>query len=239
MSVGIVVVSHSRPLADAAVALAVDMVRGDEPGIAIAAGTADGRLGTDAAMVADAIASVSSGDGVLVLLDLGSAVLSAELALELLPSRTYPVRISAAPLVEGLVAAVVGSAGGAGLAAVAAEAEAALAAKRTHLAAPASAPPPAGSGPDDVVGEVTLGNEVGLHARPAADVVRLVGRFDADVRLQNLTDGRGPVSAASLTGILSLDAGRGVRLRIIASGSQAAEALAALRAAAEDGFRGV
>ena len=134
MSVGIVVVSHSRPLADAAVALAVEMVRGNEPPIAIAAGAPDGGFGTNAAQVAEGITAVSSGDGVLVLVDLGSAVLNAELALELLPAGVGPVRLSAAPLVEGLVAAVVRAAGGAGLDVVATEADGAVQAKREHLA---------------------------------------------------------------------------------------------------------
>jgi dihydroxyacetone kinase phosphotransfer subunit len=134
MTVGIVVVSHSRPLAEAAVALALEMVRGNEPPLAIAAGAADGGFGTSAAQAAEAITSVSTDDGVLVLVDLGSAVLNAELALELLPDGTGPVRLSAAPLLEGLVAAVVRAAGGAGLDVVAAEADGAARAKRDHLA---------------------------------------------------------------------------------------------------------
>ena len=81
--VGIVVVSHSRPLADAAVELALQMVRGAPPPIAIAAGLDDGVLGTDAVRVREAIDRVASAAGVLVLMDLGSAVLSAELALDL------------------------------------------------------------------------------------------------------------------------------------------------------------
>ena len=81
--VGIVVVSHSRPLAEAAEALAMQMVRGTPPPIAIAAGLDDGVLGTDAVSVRDAIDRVTSPAGVIVLMDLGSAVLSAELALDL------------------------------------------------------------------------------------------------------------------------------------------------------------
>jgi dihydroxyacetone kinase phosphotransfer subunit len=133
VTVGIVVVSHSRALAEAAVDLALEMIRGQPQPIAIAAGTADGRFGTNAAQVAEAITSVSSGDGVLVLMDLGSAVLSAELAVELLPPGLGPVRLCAAPFVEGLLVAVVTAAGGADLSTVAAEADGVLAAKRGHL----------------------------------------------------------------------------------------------------------
>ena len=84
--IGVVVVSHSRDLAEAAVALAREMVPPDAPlQVAVAAGVADGGFGTDATAVAAAIEAVDGPDGVLVLLDLGSAVLSAELAVELLP----------------------------------------------------------------------------------------------------------------------------------------------------------
>ncbi|HEY0473638.1 MAG TPA: phosphoenolpyruvate--protein phosphotransferase, partial [Kribbella sp.] len=79
--IGIVVVSHSRALATAAVELAAEMVtEGDRPVIAVAAGLDETTFGTDAAAVAEAIGTADSPDGVLVLLDLGSAVLSAELA---------------------------------------------------------------------------------------------------------------------------------------------------------------
>ncbi len=136
--IGIVVVSHSPALAEAAVDLARQMVTGSGPAIEIAAG-ADGRLGTDATDVARALERAASPDGVLVLMDLGSAVLSAELALELAPS-VGEVRLCPAPLVEGLVAAVVRAAGGAGLDVVAREAEAALLPKTSALATPSPAP---------------------------------------------------------------------------------------------------
>src|SRR3954468_16966367 len=118
--VGIVVVSHSRRLADAAVELALQMVRGTPPPMAIAAGLDDHVLGTDAARVKEAIDRVASPSGVLVMMDLGSAVLSAELALELRgdsgdsgDSGDCPIVLSDAPLVEGLVAAVTLAAAGA------------------------------------------------------------------------------------------------------------------------------
>ena len=134
MTVGIVVVSHSRPLADAAVALAAQMVQGDLPPIEIAAGTDDGSLGTDAAAVHAAIESLSDTSGILVLLDLGSAVMSAETAYELLdPSLAERVHLSSAPLVEGLFGAVVRASTGGDLDAVAAEANRGLLPKQVHL----------------------------------------------------------------------------------------------------------
>ena len=250
--IGIVVVSHSRQLARAAVALATEMVHGDGPAIAIAAGLDDDTFGTDAQAVASAIRDVASPDGVLVLLDLGSAVLSAELALELLdPPPPGRVRLSAAPLVEGLVTAVVAAAGGASLDSVATEAERGLAAKQSSLgvATPGETtspdadqgPQPAASADRDDAVEVQsvklrVTNPHGLHARPAARVVALVRSFDARVTLTNLDTGRGPADALSLSEVAVLDARSGHRLRASATGPHASAVLAALRDLADRGF---
>ncbi|MGY1836545.1 dihydroxyacetone kinase phosphoryl donor subunit DhaM [Blastococcus sp. SYSU DS0510] len=133
-AVGIVVVSHSRPLAEAAVELARQMLPNSTVAIEVAAGTDDGGLGTDAVAVSTAIAAADTGDGVVVLMDLGSAVMSAETALELLDDDVRArVVLSAAPLVEGLVGAAVIAAGGADRDRVAAEAARGLAPKEAHL----------------------------------------------------------------------------------------------------------
>jgi PTS hybrid protein len=132
--VGLVVVSHSRPLAEAAVTLARQMLPGRELAIEVAAGTDDGGLGTDAVAISAAMTAADSGDGVVVLMDLGSAVLSAETALELLADDVRDrVLLSPAPLVEGLIGAVVVAAGGADRDRVAAEALLGLAPKQAHL----------------------------------------------------------------------------------------------------------
>lgn len=134
MTVGIVVVSHSRALADAAVELARQMLPGRELTVEVAAGTEDGGLGTDAMAVSAAIEAADSGSGTVVLMDLGSAVLSAETALEFLPDDVRErTTLSAAPLVEGLVGAVVVAAGGASREQVAAEAARGLAPKEAQL----------------------------------------------------------------------------------------------------------
>src|SRR5690606_22116198 len=122
-----------------------EMLHGREVRVAIAAGLDEETLGTDAVRIAAAIEEVDHPDGVLVLMDLGSAVLSAELARELLaPQVSARVALCPGPLVEGLVVAMVAAAGGASLADVAAEATAALVGKESHLApAPAAPPEPA------------------------------------------------------------------------------------------------
>ncbi len=134
-------VSHSRALADAAVALAGEMLAGRPVRIEVAAGLDETTFGTDAVQIQEAIERADGPAGVVVLMDLGSAVLSAELALELLsdPSARERVLLSPAPIVEGLVVAAVAAAGGASRAEVAAEAGAALLAKAEHLGDPAAA----------------------------------------------------------------------------------------------------
>src|SRR3954447_1962582 len=108
--VGIVVVSHSRALATAAAELAREVVGTDVP-IAVAAGLDETTSGTDAAAIATAIATTDRGAGVVALMDLGSAVLSAEMALELLddvgadPATRERPLLCPGPLVEGLVVA--------------------------------------------------------------------------------------------------------------------------------------
>jgi phosphocarrier protein FPr len=240
--ISLVVVSHSRPLAEAAVELARQMVHAEPaPRVAVAAGLAGGELGTDATAVSAAIEAVAGPDGVLILVDLGSAVLSAELALDLLdPDAGHRVRLSGAPLVEGLVAALVLAATGADLDAVAAEAERGLAAKQDHLhdhgepapAARAGSPGPAA----ETAVEVTVTNIHGLHARPAARVVALASRFDARVRVANLDTDRGPVDAGSLSALATLGARKGHRLRVSASGPEADPALRAVEELAATGF---
>ncbi|MDX6316686.1 MAG: multiphosphoryl transfer protein, partial [Nocardioidaceae bacterium] len=245
--IGIVVVSHSRALAEAAVGLANEMVEDDSrPAIAVAAGLDETTFGTDAAAVADAIGSVDSPDGVLVLLDLGSAVLSAEMALEFLDADTAGrVVVSAAPLVEGLVAAVVQASTGADIGSVADEAMRGLIGKQDHLGSADHNGPPepaldasassVAPTPDASV-EIVVTNAHGLHARPAARLVGLVRTFDATVTLTDLESGRGPVDAGSLSRVATLDARSGARVRVEASGPDAERAVDAVRALAERAF---
>ena len=130
--VGLVVVSHSEALAEGVVALAREM-GGEELALEAAGGMDEpGALGTDAERVRAAIERAMSDDGVLVLMDLGSALMSTEFAIEMLEGGGR-VLMSEAPLVEGTVAAAVAARGGASLEEVAAEARGALAMKASQL----------------------------------------------------------------------------------------------------------
>jgi phosphoenolpyruvate-protein phosphotransferase/dihydroxyacetone kinase phosphotransfer subunit len=238
--VGIVVVSHSRALARAAVALASEMLHGRPVPIAVAAGLDEVTLGTDAVRIKEAIEEVDSPAGVVVLMDLGSAVLSAELALDLIddPQVRERVVLSAAPLIEGLVVAAVAAAGGAGRKEVAAEAHSALMGKDAQLSKPEdkSPPTPVAGESVDVVAVFTVANRHGLHARPAARLVSEMRDLDASVGLRNLTTGTGPVPAASLSRVATLAALHGHQVEISASGPQAREAIDHLLALAARNF---
>ncbi len=234
-------VSHSRALADAAVGLAMEMVAGraERPVVAVAAGLDATTFGTNATAVAEAIGAADGPDGVLVLLDLGSALLSTDLALELVePGVRERVLVTSAPLVEGLVAAVVLATAGAPLGEVADEARHGLAAKQDHLgdAARADSAEPARADYAGEAVELVVPNPHGLHARPAARLVALVRSYDATATLTNLTTGRGPVNAASLSLVATLDARQGHRIRAGATGPDAAAFLAAVTALAHTGF---
>jgi dihydroxyacetone kinase phosphotransfer subunit len=241
--VGIVIVSHSASLAAGVVELAREM-GGSELALEAAGGLdlPDHPLGTDAALIAAAIERASSGDGVLVLMDLGSAVLSAELALDLIDERLRPkVLLSGAPLVEGAVAAAVNARLGLELAEVAVQARSGLAPKQAHLAGGAVAPAPeepAPHPPASALPEIrfVVRNRVGLHARPAARFVQTAGAYDATVEVINLTKGRGPASARSLVSVMTLGVEQGDQVAIRAAGRQARQALDALQALADGNF---
>ena len=131
--VGIVVVSHSADVADGVVELAREM-GGEEVRIEPAGGMADPPrgIGTDAELIKGAIERAAGDDGVLVLMDLGSALMSAEMAVEMAENAPRVV-LSEAPLVEGAIAAAATARGGADLDAVATEARGALAPKAVQL----------------------------------------------------------------------------------------------------------
>jgi phosphoenolpyruvate-protein phosphotransferase/dihydroxyacetone kinase phosphotransfer subunit len=233
--VGIVVVSHSSDLARAAVGLALQMVNGPAPRIEIAAGAADDRLGTDAVRVAEAIGAADDGQGVVVIMDLGSAVLNAELALELLPEPGIETRLVSAAFVEGIFAAVISAAAGAELDAVAREAENALHAKAAqlgHMEPPASAD--VNLARPAIVAKATIVNPDGIHARPAALIVEALTSLGAQVTIA--TEHAAPVSARSPTALMSLGTQAGDVLRIEADGAGADTAVDRIVALVHEGF---
>jgi PTS hybrid protein len=119
-TVGIVLISHSRAIAEGAADVAAQVSAGAVRIVGVG-GTEDGRLGTSLDALARAVDKVSGDAGVLILPDLGSAVLTAKAYLA--DEDVTGVVIADAPFVEGAVAAAVTASGGAALAEVVAAAE--------------------------------------------------------------------------------------------------------------------
>ena len=238
--IGVVVVSHSAALANAAIALAKAMVpEASGPVVLPAAGTGDGGLGTDATVVAEAIAEADSGEGVLVLVDLGSAVLSAEMAVEFIdPEVAQRVVISSAPLVEGLVVAVVAAASGAALTECEAQARLGLAAKEGHLVggpAPATQHVPITDPDPPLTWSTVVDLPHGLHARPAASLAMALAGLEAMVTATNARTGA-TADALSAVDLMGLDIRDGDTLVASITGTHAAAARSVLERAAADRF---
>jgi PTS hybrid protein len=227
--VGLVVVSHSRKLAEGVAELAGQMA----PDVVVlpVGGDGEGRLGTDYAAVAEGMSEADSGAGVVVLYDLGSAKMVAEMAAEELGDGQ--VLVVDAPLVEGAVAAAVAAQGGVPMAEVAA-----AAAGATPGASPPGPSPSAGRPSLRLVTnaaslDVVLTNEVGLHARPSALLARTVAGLDADVLVRFGAD---EADAKSVLALMGLGAPGGARIEVVASGADAEEALRRIEELAERGF---
>jgi multiphosphoryl transfer protein len=237
--VGLVIVSHSAALADGVMELAREMGGGDVA-IEAAGGIEGGEMGTDADRVRQAVERVRSPDGVLILMDLGSALMSAEMAAEMAEPGGGPILLSEAPLVEGAVAAAALAGAGASLEEVAREARGALRMKTEQLGVEEpqreeAAPTEEDDGPA-VELRVHVHNRLGLHARPAARFVGALAGLDARVEVSNASRPRGPADGRSLTGLATLGVAQGDELVVLARGPQAAEALDSLRALAAGNF---
>ncbi len=234
--VGLVFVSHSSLIADGLVQLAAQMAGGTT--LVAAGGTDDGGIGTSFDKVSAAIIEADSGSGVVVLCDLGSAILTAETALDFLDDEVRArVRIADAPLVEGGVAAAVAAESGAELDAVVAAAQTAIG-DNPELVVPgaeagspvdAAGAPDVGDAPRTPSRTVTIVNKDGLHARPAAEFVKLASTFPVKVTVNGK-------DAKSLLGIMSMGLVKGATVELASADPAGAEAVDALAALIESGF---
>lgn len=228
MTVGLVVVSHSAQLAAGVVELASEMAH--DVALVAAGGMDDGSVGTSLDRIMAALGEADSGDGVVVLADLGSAVMTAEAAIEFL-DRPAAACLADAPLVEGAVAAAVAAQGGADRAAVLHAAETAWApagSAPSAISEPAG-PEADGGNPAPLKSVFTLVNPLGLHARPAAALAGELGALDVEIEING-------VDAQSVMMLMTLGAGQGAELHVSASGPEAQQALDVVRHAVETGF---
>ncbi|MGY3128837.1 PTS hybrid protein [Agrococcus sp. UYP33] len=226
MSVGLVIVSHSARIAEGVVELAAQMA----PTVTIVAagGTDDGGIGTSFDRVQAALGEADSGDGVVVLCDLGSAVLTTETAIDF-AAEPERIRIADAPIVEGAVAAAVAAEAGGSMDEVVAAAEPVAPEPERRADADAGPGDDAASAAEPARLEIVLENEHGLHARPASELVRTVSGFDAAVAVNG-------VDAKSMLRVLALGLDRGSTVVFEATGPQAAEAIDAVSALVRERF---
>jgi phosphoenolpyruvate---glycerone phosphotransferase subunit DhaM len=228
----ILIVSHSAEIALGVKKLADQMVQG-QVAVAAAGGLPDGELGTSVDMISAALVELPQEQGVLVLVDLGSAVMSAEMAMEL---STTEYLISRAPIVEGALVAAVQASMGADMYTAALAAEQALAAKQAAIApvateTAATATPPAATAGNNNSIVLTIDHKDGLHMRPATPFVQTAARFKSKIRARNLDRPDSPeVDAKSMVAVMTMTVRQGQRVRLQAEGEDAAEALATLAA---------
>ncbi len=240
--IGIVIVSHSAKLAEGVLELARNM-GGADLSIQAAGGmnVEDAILGTDPIRILEAIEQVYSEDGVLVLMDLGSAILSSEMALEMLPEeKRGKIFLCEAPIVEGAIAAAVQARIGGSIQQVINEARGALIPKSAQLnimAPETKLSQVTVSHENRLVIQLTVKNTLGLHARPAARFVQTAGKFpQAAILVRNLTTKNGPVNAKSINSVITLGVRQGHQIEVAVSGPNAQAALDAIKALAEDNF---
>src|SRR6516164_1725061 len=240
--VGLVLVSHSRSLAEATVEL---IRRTVQPNLSIACsgGVGDNReeLGTDAIEIQEAITSVYSEEGVLVLMDLGSAILSAETAKDLLdPERRDRIVLSSAPLVEGGIAAAVQAQLGASISEVAEAAGKSLLPKQDQvqdvIPVETKELPTATPAAYNEIIEAIIENEHGLHLRPAAALIKGLAEFEGEVLIENRSAGRGPVAAKSLVDVTRLQIRQGDRVRFSISSPNPQPVIDAIRSMVANQF---
>jgi PTS hybrid protein len=227
--VALVLVSHSRAAAEGVAEIAAQMA----PEVTIlAAGGIDGGIGTDFARVLEALeqAADEAGD-VVVLTDLGSAVLTTESVVEALEDDVAArVRLADAPFLEGAVAAAVAAQQGEDRDGVLAAAE--RSGRMFRGAEPQSAEAPAAAAPaldGHVTRTVVLRNPLGLHARPAAVVARAVADGGVPLTING-------VNGASVLELMSMGATAGQELTVTASGPGAQEAVDRVVELVESGF---
>lgn len=227
--VGIVVVSHSARLAEGIVELAQQMTQG-RCRIAAAGGVddPDNPIGTDTIRIMEAIEEVYDESGVLVMMDMGSALLSTETALELIdPDMAAKVILCSAPIVEGTMAASVAASAQLPMLAVLDEAMGSLTAKREHLGETSVAEgqdqAPMLNGDVHTYHHLVL-NPHGIHARPAAAIVGVLANFDATIVLEKAGV---QANAKSLNAIAKLGVKVNERISLSASGKDAELAIRA------------
>lgn len=236
--VGIVIVSHSKMLAEGVKELA-DQMSQNKVAILTAGGLDDefSPIGTDPFKIKDAVEKLTECDGILVLMDIGSAVMNAELALDLIDEDLKnKILLCEAPLVEGAIAAAAQAMTGADIKAIANEARNGLIGKQSLLTPINYNTPQDDMEQADFDKEIkiTVPNQLGLHARPSVKLVELVNKFNLTAVVS--TNNKPFVDASSISQISTLGAKKDDILIFKVKGNQVKDLEIALNTFVKENF---
>lgn len=229
--VNILLVSHSHKLARGTAELVRQMAPSPNLSIKVAAGLGDDHeeIGTDAVEIMEALNELAENNDVLVLMDLGSAVLSTEMALQMLNEDVVArVRMCPAPFVEGAIPAGVQASLGGSLQEVYDEAMNALSAKQKQILGdeeiptspenPQEEPIVTAESDNESVLKVKVTNASGLHARPASLFTQTVKKHDAKLQVINLSEGSEEIPIKGMISVMLIQAKKGDELILKATG---------------------
>lgn len=229
--ISIVVVSHSAKLAESVCELAQQVAQGSVK-MAFAGGVDDDEcpFGTDAIKILKAIESVYTDEGVLVMADIGSSIMSAETALEFIgDDKRDNIRLCEAPLIEGTIVAAALVAAGASFDQIEQEACSACDVKIQHFGRKKSSQEIKVAVSSSSTGSwekiITVSNPMGLHARPAAQCVMAASRFNSSLLMYNLDNEDEAANVLSINQIARLGVRQGHRVRLVAHGDDAKDAV--------------
>jgi len=240
--ISILIISHSKTLAEGVKELALQMSQNKVRIEALGGIQEDGeyQIGTDPMAIMSAMESLQEYKDIFVLMDIGSAIMSAEMAKEMLPTElAAKVHLCEAPLVEGAIAAAAQAMTGAKIETITAEAKNALIGKITLLR------------PNDVIiqnqpqtssngvevyesFDLVVPNEFGLHARPAVRLVEIISRYEVDALVSKTRQNH--ISAKSISQLGTLGAQKGDTLHFKISGKDTESLISALKEFQKDNF---
>jgi len=208
--IGIVIVSHSKKLAEGVKELANQMSQNKVP-IITAAGISEEKkgIGTDPILIKLAIEELAICKEILILMDMGSAVMNAQLAMDLIDAELkQKIRLCEAPLIEGAIVAAVQIMIGANIDSVIKEAKRSLLGKKVMLDPKNTQTNPLEKEEKiDLVLEIRVPNISGLHARPSVKLIAIISQYQVNVRV-SVNNGEF-VDAHSVSQVSTLGAKKG------------------------------
>lgn len=230
--VSLIFVSHSYKLAEITAEYIKEVTNADVP-IAFSGGAGEdhNELGTDAIDIFNTIEKIYSDDGVIIFCDLGSALISSELALSMLDEeKSENVRITSAPFIEGGLNAAIQSSLGKSIDEVIGESLESLTPKISYVKDKSNCYITNDTAEniefkDYVKGEYKILLDNGFHARPVFMFINLIANSKSEVYISNKTKHKPPVSADSITKVTLLNIEYGDIMEIYAKGPDAEQVL--------------